>query len=392
VAVVDAAGKMHRQSVYAATEREAKRRLREVIAQRETGIIAPGARETMALFLTSWLEGVKPTLRPRSWDRYEEHVRLHLIPTLGRIPLTRLSPMDVQRANSDLLKMGLAPATVCRAHATLRAALKQALRWQLIPSNPASLVTPPRVEHREMAAMDPDQTRRFLHSARATPLEALWVLAVTTGIRQGELLALKWSEVDLEGASVRVIGTLTRIDVEPLFCSQYCRQAAEVVRYVRGCRRDGRDQLEDVREAIRMRLAMVLGGGYPERQRVVSAETRAEVFRRVGGCCEQCGRMLDFERSTGDRDAIATIQHVHGDSNELENLQAFCRRCNIDDARSKFVPLQAGTDEARMAAELERRWSAVEPQRLCDDDLEWKTSWQRLTKAARDWLRKEAGA
>ena len=214
VAVVDAAGRMHRQSVYAATEREAKRRLREVIAQREAGVIAPGARETIALFLTSWLEGVKSTLRPRSWDRYEEHVRLHLIPTLGRIPLTRLSPMDVQRANSDLLKMGLAPATVCRAHATLRAALKQALRWQLIPSNPASLVTPPRVEHREMAAMAPDQTRRFLHSARATPLEALWVLAVTTGLRQGELLALQWSEVDLEGASVRVIGTLTRIDVE----------------------------------------------------------------------------------------------------------------------------------------------------------------------------------
>ncbi len=214
VAVVDAAGKLHRQSVYAATEREAKRRLREVIAQQEAGIIAPGARETMALFLTSWLEGVKPTLRPRSWDRYEEHVRLHLIPTLGRIPLARLSPMDVQRANNELLKMGLAPATVCRAHAALRAALKQALRWQLIPSNPASLVTPPRVEHREMAALDPDQARRFLNAARGTPLEALWVLAVTTGLRQGELLALQWAEVDLEGASVRVTGTLTRIDME----------------------------------------------------------------------------------------------------------------------------------------------------------------------------------
>jgi integrase len=71
----------------------------------------------------------------------------------------------------------------------LRAALKQVLRWRLIPSNPASLVTPPRVEHREMAAMDPDQTRRFLNPARGTPLEALWVLAITTGLRQGELLA-----------------------------------------------------------------------------------------------------------------------------------------------------------------------------------------------------------
>ena len=124
-AIVDAAGRLHRHSVTADTEREAKRRLRELVAQHEAGILAPDGRETMARFLTSWLEGVKPTLRPRSWDRYEEHVRLHLIPTLGRIPLTRLSPMDVQRANNELLKMGLAPATVCRAHATLRAALKQ---------------------------------------------------------------------------------------------------------------------------------------------------------------------------------------------------------------------------------------------------------------------------
>jgi len=132
---------------------------------------------------------------------------------------------------------------------------------------------------------------------------------------------------------------------------------------------------------------MVLGGGYPERERVVGAETRAEVFGRAGGRCEQCGRVLDFDRSTGDPDAIATIQHMRGDSNEIDNLQAFCRRCNIDDAQSRFVPLQADSDAARMAVELERRWSAAEPLRLCDDDLDWKTKWQGLIKAARDWLR-----
>lgn len=214
MAIVDAAGTLHRRSVTADTEREAKRRLREVMAQHDAGIIAPGGRETMARFLASWLEGVKPTLRPRSWDRYEEHIRLQLIPTLGRIPLARLSPADVQRANNALLQMGLAPATVGRAHATLRAALKQALRWQLIPSNPASLVTPPRVEQGEMAALDADQARRFLQAASGTPLEALWVLAVTTGLRQGELLALQWSEVDLDGGSVRVTGTLTRIGID----------------------------------------------------------------------------------------------------------------------------------------------------------------------------------
>ena len=92
VAIVDAAGKLHRQSVFAATEREAKRRLREILTKRDSRIVAPAGRDTMARFLASWLDGVKPTLRPRSWDRYEEHIRLHLVPTIGRIPLSRLSP------------------------------------------------------------------------------------------------------------------------------------------------------------------------------------------------------------------------------------------------------------------------------------------------------------
>jgi hypothetical protein len=94
----------------------------------------------------------------------------------------------------------------------------------------------------------------------------------------------------------------------PLYCSPFCRQAAEVVRYVRACRGDGRWLLPDVKEAIQMRLAMVLGGGYTERERVLPQATRQLVFDRAGGRCESCGRLLDFDRSTGDDDAIPTIQ------------------------------------------------------------------------------------
>jgi integrase len=211
LAVVDAAGKLHRHSFFAATRREAGQRLREALAQRDGGVIAPGARETVDRFLVTWLEGVKPRLRPRSWDRYEEHVRLHLVPTVGRVPLSRLSPGDVQRANAALLDGGLAPATVRRAHATLRAALQDALRWRQIISNPAALVSPPRAPQREMAALGPEEARALLRAAQGDPLEALWVLAVTAGLRQGELLALRWDDVDLDGGSVSVTGTLTRV-------------------------------------------------------------------------------------------------------------------------------------------------------------------------------------
>ena len=162
-------------------------------------------------FLATWLEGRRAQLRPRTWDRYEEHVRLHLTPALGRVPLIRLSPADIQRADAALSAHGLAPATVRRAHATLRAALQDALRWRQIVSNPATLVSPPRVPEREMQALGPEGARALLGAARGDDLEALWVLAVTAGLRQGELLALRWDDVDLTGGCVRVTGTLTRV-------------------------------------------------------------------------------------------------------------------------------------------------------------------------------------
>jgi len=169
----------------------------------------------------------------------------------------------------------------------------------------------------------------------------------------------------------------------PLFCSPVCRQAAELVRYVRACRRDGRDQLLDVREAIHTRMAMVLGSGYPERQRQAPAEVRAAVFRRAGGRCESCGRSLDFDRATGDPDAISTIQHFAGNSNDIANLKAFCRRCNLADAQARFIPVAPGSWQENLAIELELRWLAVDPIRLCDDDRVWNGRWREVAGEAR---------
>lgn len=170
----------------------------------------------------------------------------------------------------------------------------------------------------------------------------------------------------------------------PLFCSQWCRQVAEFVRYARACHRDGRDQRPDVKEAIKMRAAMVLGGGgYPQRERRVSREVRAAVFERAEGKCESCGRVLDFDGNSGDPDAVATIQHLKDNSSDLDNLRAFCRRCNITDAQSRFVPVEDGTVPAAIAKELSIRVAASEPLRLCDDDQQWKTIWQGLSRKAK---------
>ncbi len=161
---------------------------------------------------------------------------------------------------------------------------------------------------------------------------------------------------------------------------------AELIRYVRRARTDGRDQRPDVQEAIRTRLAFVLASGYPEYDRRVPDTIRAEVFQRAGGRCEECGCVLDFDRSTGDPDAVATIQHVAGNSNDPAHLKAFCRRCNIGDAQSRFVPVQPGSPQAAILVEFRLRCDSPTPQRICDDEERWPTLWGSMKREALEAL------
>lgn len=206
----DASGRVVRKAVYGKTRQEAARKLRDALGRRDTGVASSG-RDTVDAYLSTWLEGVRPTLKPRTWDRYEEQVRLHLVPLLGRRSLARLAPDDVQRAYAALLARGLSPATVRRSHATLHRALEQAVRWRMLPANVAGLVDAPRVPRRDMTVLSPEQARRLVAAVAGHRLEALYVLAVTAGLRQGELLALRWSDVDLDHGTVAVVSSLVRV-------------------------------------------------------------------------------------------------------------------------------------------------------------------------------------
>jgi integrase len=118
--------------------------------------------------------------------------------------------MHVQGFYEDRLDAGLAPATVNKLHAILHKALDQAVKWNLVPRNVTNAVKAPRPRPKEMSTLSAEQTRRLLEAARGDKLEALYVLAVTTGMRQGELLALRWHDVDLENATASVRRTLTK--------------------------------------------------------------------------------------------------------------------------------------------------------------------------------------
>lgn len=167
----------------------------------------------------------------------------------------------------------------------------------------------------------------------------------------------------------------------PLYCSPGCRQAAELVRYVRACRRDGRWERPDVKEAAQIKMALLLGGGYSEERKRVPADVRGEVFRRAGGRCQKCFRVFEI-----DGDAGPTIQHLNGDSNDISNLEGWCRACNNADAKAKFRPVVPGSEQAIVARQLEARWRAPTPIRLCDDDQRWKDLWRQFTKEAKIYL------
>lgn len=179
-----------RRSFYGKTRQEAASLLKAAIRDLDSGLPVLGAGQTVAEYLDSWLQVTQQTIRPRTWRRRSEYVRLHLGPALGRYPLAKLSPQHVQAFYASKLEEGLSSTTVRHLHAELHRALKSALRLGLVQRNVTEMVDPPRMEHREMATLSREQARTLLAAAKGNRFEALYVLAVSTGMRQGELLAL----------------------------------------------------------------------------------------------------------------------------------------------------------------------------------------------------------
>ena len=141
-------------------------------------------------------------------DTYEQLVRLHLIPGLGRRRLAKLTPRDLQRFYADRVEAGCAPRSVGHMHRLLSSALKQAAEWGLVTQNVASLVHPPRPPRTPMRTLTATQASALLEAASDHRLAALFVLALHTGMRKGELLGLRWSDVDLEAGTLHVQGSL----------------------------------------------------------------------------------------------------------------------------------------------------------------------------------------
>lgn len=201
------------------TKKDAEKRLGELIHQLDTGTFMRPGKTTLAVFLEKWLNDyARPNLSPRTTEGYESIIQQHIIPKLGSITLTQLKPEHIQQYYSEAMangrcngRGGLTPHTVRHHHMALHRALEVAVKWGLLNRNPVDMIDPPRFQRVEMNVMNEDDINNFLETARPTRYYALFYLALFTGMRRSELLALRWSDIDLYLCQVSVNRTLHRL-------------------------------------------------------------------------------------------------------------------------------------------------------------------------------------
>lgn len=204
-----------RKRFYAATEAQAARQLATLVAAVAHGETISTEARTVGDYLAWWLEAiVRPARRTSTHRSYESLIRLHLLPTLGHVPLASLTPRQVQAALAERAVGLLAgkPCTGQRLRDTLRSALKHALRCGLVARNAADLAEPPRYARPEVRPFTPEEARAFLAAVRGARLEALYAVALAHGLRQGEALGLTWDDVDLAAGTIHIRLQLQRID------------------------------------------------------------------------------------------------------------------------------------------------------------------------------------
>jgi integrase len=197
------------------TRKDAERARVELLVQVDQGIYVEPSRLTLAVFLRDqWLLALTGQVRPTTLHSYRSNLERYVLPRIGQLPLQRLTPAHLNTLYGALLAAGgrggqpLSARTVQAIHMTVRKALGDAARWGLVVRNVAALASPPKRRRAEMRTWTAAELRAFLEHVQDERLAALWMLAASTGMRRGEMLGLRWVDVDLDRGRVAVRQTL----------------------------------------------------------------------------------------------------------------------------------------------------------------------------------------
>ncbi len=206
---VDENGKRRRRTVYGQTRAEVVAKLDDLRSRVAEGVVADPGRLTVGGFFAQWLrDTARLRVRPSTHSLYSDLVRLHIGPRLGGVLLKALQPAHLTALLSAMERDGKSPRLRQMVYTLIHTALRDAVRTGLLARNPAGAIDRPRVPRKEIRALDPAQVRTLLDQARGDSLEALYVLAVASGLRLGELLGLQWADLDLDGGGLHVRRTL----------------------------------------------------------------------------------------------------------------------------------------------------------------------------------------
>lgn len=195
-----------RKALYGATRADVAKKLAKTLRERDQGLPVADDRLTVASYLEHWLQHGCRNVQPSTRTHYESNVRVHIAPRLGRLRLADLSPRHVEQLIAELSAVGKSAGTVARVRATLRRALGQAVRQGVLVRNVASgaLVAVPPAEAKEQRVPSPDEARAILAAFDGHWLEPAVAVSIGCGLRQGELRALRWADVDLDAARLTV--------------------------------------------------------------------------------------------------------------------------------------------------------------------------------------------
>jgi integrase len=262
-----------RRTIYGKTQAVVRDKLTKALSDRIDGIVYDDENVSVGEYLDSWLQGsVYGSVRQSTYDRDTNLVNNHIKPSLGGLKLKKLNSARIQSFYRDRLDTGLSASTVHKMHDILRRGLAQAVTWHLVSRNVADVVKPPRPLPKEMVALSADETRRLFEAAKGDRLETLYILAVHTGMRQGEMLALRWQDVDMENAVVSVKRTLTRIGGKIAFGEPKTKKSRRSIRLtpqaVEALRLHLERQLRDIE---------ILGDRYQDQGLIFTTDTGAPI-------------------------------------------------------------------------------------------------------------------
>ncbi|AOP50617.1 tyrosine-type recombinase/integrase [Streptomyces lydicus] len=263
------------------SEAEVIKKVRELEKQRDAGKVRkPGRPWTVKAWLLHWVEEIaKPSVRENTYAGYEVAVRVHLVPGVGAHRLDKLEPEHLERFYTKMLASGSKPATAHQAHRTIRTALNHAMRRGHVTRNVAMLAVPPRIEDEEVEPYDIEEVQRLLAEAAKLRNSARWSIALALGLRQGEALGLRWSDVDLNAGILRVRKNRLR------------------PKYLHGCGGECGRKPGYCKQRIR--------------KNEDTANTKSRAGRRVIGVPAELARLLELHRQEQERERVRAAQEWH---------------------------------------------------------------------------------